>query len=529
MPKKRAPTYDTKPKSPAHPALSSSGKPKDAHSLGSVYSSTGNSVNDRLQHLRISHGTSSAGAAFSNVLNANANPSLPPSIRTILQLEDAPPPRPRPGLRVTGRTRGIAGPVPPSWLRRREPGAGRQVKIGNLHEEGKRVGFESLPGSFTPDDGSLMATALRGLAEDWKWHVVYDQFYLATLPVRYKAVLLNYISRYNPHSLDKSGLGLLFLDETELEDATGAEGLTHLDLSTSIGQYLKLSELKEFFRARRAQASGEAETEMLRDDWDATDFSGTPSSLPRFHTLTHLSLSQPNGLAIWKGLLDLAPHLTTLTHLALAYWPTPSLSPNSTTAYRETPQGSVNYGASNLYSAYDNDWSEAASLLRRLGKSTYCLKWLDLTGCYPWVQALADVQVDWCGAWQALLTVKIGQGWIPRCFQEGADEKMWQEWRRESRLLQPSPRSIALQNWAKVEHDTIQVQDKVNARIMRSFRGEEAAHETPRPHDADWSDAPRTGESTGLKSGNRSTRVVFERGWDAWWIRNAIEQAYEVS
>lgn len=418
--------------------------------------------------------------------------------------------------------RGVAGPVPPSWSRRREQGVPRQVRIGKVGEDQKSIGFEPLPGTYLPEDGSLVATALKGLAADWKWHTVYDQFYLATIPVRYKEVLLYYISCYNPQSLDKKGLNLLFLDETELGDATGTDDFNRLDLSKCVGQPLKLSEIKDLFMTRKAIAAGTGESDSLLDDWDTPEFLVPPSTLPRLNTLTHLSLSQPSGVAIWRELLDLAPHLTTLTHLALAYWPTPTLSPNATTAFRETPQGNVDYGATNIYSAYDNDWSEAASLLRRLGKSTYSLKWLDLTGCYPWVQALASENIDWCGAWQALEIVKIRQGWIPECFHEDSDEKMWQAWRRESRLIVPSPRSKLSSDWAVIEHSTLQIQDQVNALIIRAALEVQSGDvlSQPRQAEADWSDLSR--ESS--KPRYRSTRVVFERGWDAWWIREAINQ-----
>jgi len=522
MPKKRAPTYDTKPKSPAHPSLSSSGKSKDAHSLGSVFAPSGNSVNDRIQQLRISHGASHPARGVLSVLNPNTNPSLPPSLRDILQLEDAPPPRPRTGLRITGRTRGLAGPVPPSWLKRRENCAGRQLKMRKFGEEGEGVGLEPLPGSFIPDNGSLMATALKALARDWAWHVVYDQFYLATLPVRYKEALLHYIACYNHHSLDRAGLDMLFQDQTQLEDATGADGLYRLDLSTSIIQPLKLSELKDFFTTKKGIASAEREAETILDSWDTPELMAAPSTVPRFHTLTHLSLSQPTGVAAWKGLLDLAPHLTTLTHLALAYWPTPTLSRNSNTAYRETPQGNVNYGASNFYSAHDNDWSEAASIFRRLSKSTYCLQWLDLTGCYPWVQALASEHIDWCGAWQALETVKIGQGWVPKCFQPGADHTEWRELHDEARYVLPTSKSKSMVAWAEIEHNTLKIHDQVNTRISRAAREVRSREIStlPRTPEEDWSDSLSEGE----KPAYRSTRVVFERGWEAWWIREAISQ-----
>lgn len=421
MPKKRAPIYDKKPSIPAHPSLSSSGKPKDAsHSLGSSRSPDGNSVNERLQQLRLSQGNQHARAS-SEVLSPAANPSLPPPLRNILQLPDAPQPRPQPGPRAAGRVRGPAGPVPPSWLLRRE---NRQNPLADARMSPARretPGYERLPGSVPLHEGSLIAMTLKAIAKNWDWHLQYDQYYLATILVRYKEELLHYIRCYSPRGIDRAGLELLFLDDTEVEDATGAEGLTHLDLSTFIGNSLKLSELRHLFIVKKAVELAEEDSESPPDSWDAPELVAQPSGLPRFYSLTHLSLAHPSPTTVsWKGLLDLAPHLTTITHLSLAYWPTPTLAPNSRTAYRETPQGNVNYGASNFYSAYDNDWSEAASIIRRLGKSTYCLKWLDLTGCYPWVKALE--RLDWSESLQALETVKIGQGWTPECFKDDSDQ-----------------------------------------------------------------------------------------------------------
>lgn len=529
MPKKRAPIYDTKPSIPAHPSLSSSGKPKDAsHSLGSGRSPNGNSVNERLQQLRLSQGSQNARVS-SEVLSPAANPSLPPALRNILQLPDAAQPRPRPGLRVTGRARGPAGPVPPSWLLRRE---NRQDTLANarMNQAGRGIPiYERLPGSVPLHDSSLIATTLKAIAKNWDWHLQYDQYYLATILVRYKAELLHYIRCYYPQGIDRTGLELLFLDDTEVEDATGAEGLTHLDLSTFIGNSLKLTELRHLFSVKKAVEWAEENSESPPESWDAPQLVAQPSRLPHFHSLTHLSLAHPNpATASWKGLLDLAPHLATITHLSLAYWPTPTLAPNSRTAYRETPHGNVNYGASNFYSAYDNDWSEAASILRRLGKSTYCLKWLDLVGCYPWVKALE--RLDWSESLQALETVRIGQGWIPKCFKDDADERAW----HAIILRVPVPPLDALAvhrradaiGWTRIEAETLSLETNINARISANIvhsHSQVGATEPAREHrhgDSEWND--RSPEPSSVKY--RSTRVVFDRGWKAWWIRKAIEE-----
>lgn len=546
MPKKRAPTYDTKPSSPAHPSLSSSGKPKDARSLGLDNTPSGNSVNDRIQQLRISQGISASllgsqiGRPSLQVLSPGAGPSLPPSLRTILQLPDAPSPRPRPGLRVTGRARGPAGPAPPvSWLKRREQVSGKKPRNAQTLPGKTSAKIEQLPGSFLPHYGSLIHTALKALATNWDWHVQYDQYYLATIPVRYKEALLYYIARYSHRGTEKAGLEVLFLDDVELQDATGADGLTHLDLSISIGHSLKLRQLKDILAAKKTVPTGEETSDVVPESWDTPDVLNSPSGLPRFHSLTHLSLSRPNNAATWKELLDLAPDLATLTHLSLAYWPNPTTSPNSTTAYRETPQGNVNFGASSFYSSFDNDWSEAASVLRRLSRSTYCLKWLDLTGCFPWVQALKYEQIDWCGAWRALETVKVGQGYLPECFQENATAAAWRDvyWNRlslhnhEMSLFTDGYKKRQLLEWAKAEGVTMGVEEIVNTRIGESMRKpsvtglHEPGDTRPEGEGFDgWAKVP----SVAVSVGSRSQRITFERGWDAWWIRDAVRQIREM-
>ncbi|CAF9937616.1 MAG: hypothetical protein ALECFALPRED_007347 [Alectoria fallacina] len=547
MPKRRAPKYDTKPNSPAHPSLSSSGKPKDARLLGSNATSSGNSVTDRIQRLRISQGVSPSllgsqiGRNSSQVLSPGSGPSLPPSLSSILQLPDAPIPRPRPGLRVTGRARGPAGPAPPvSWLKRGEQVTGQMARDTSMLLGKITAKIERLPGSFLPTHGSLVHTTLKALAKNWDWHVQYDQHYLATIPIRYKEALLSYVARYSNRGTDKAGLEVLFLDDTELEDATGVDGLKHLDLSMSIGHPLKLKQLKDLLTAKKRVPSGGKSSDVIPESWDSPNLLASLSSLPRFHSLTHLSLSHPNNAATWRGLLDLAaPHLATLTHLSLAYWPNPTTSPNSITAYRETPQGNVNFGASSFYSRFDSDWSEAASILRRLSKSTYCLKWLDLTGCFPWVQALKYDQIDWCGAWRALETVKIGQGYIPECFQDNAAETAWREvyWNRmslpnhEMSFFTHSYQKRQLVEWAHAEGTTMGVEETVNVKIGESMRIASASGlhepERARPEGECLHGWPSI-SSNALSAGSRSQRVTFERGWDSWWIREAVRQIREM-
>ena len=542
MTKKKAPTYDTKPIGPVHPSLSSSGKPKDAHSLVSNNTLSGNSVNDLIQQLRNSQGVSPSlqgsqiGRPSSQILIPGTGPSLPPSLRRILQLPDGPSPRPRPSLRVTGRTRGLAGPAPPaSWTQivEREP---RNVP---KPQRGISAKTEQLPGSFLTSHGSLVHTALKALAVNWEWHVQYDQYYLATIPIRYKEALLSYVARYSDSGISKGGLEVLFLDEPELEDATGVEGLSHLDLSTSIGHPLQLKQLKDILAAKKTTPTGEEPSSVVPDSWDTPDLLASPSGLPKFYSLTHLSLSHPNNAATWKALLELAPYLTTITHLSLAYWPRPTMSPNSTTAYRLTPQGTVSVGASSFYSVFDNDWTEAASILRRLGKSTYCLKWLDLTGCFPWVQALKYDQIDWHGAWGALETVKIGQGYIPECFHDDAAETAWRDvygnrvapLNYETSIMIDNHKKRQLIEWVEVEGATMGVVEVVNTKIGESIRKASytGVHELAGMSlEGQGFDGWARTSVAAVSARSRSQRITFDRGWDSWWIRDAIHQIREM-
>lgn len=393
---------------------------------------------------------------------------------------------------------------------------------------------EQLPGCFLPNHGSLIHTTLKALAMNWDWHVEYDQYYLATIPARYKEALLSYIARYSDSGTDKAGLEVLFLDDTELEDATGVDGLTHLDLARSIGHPLKLKQLKDLLGAKKTGSIGEQTLNIEPESWDTPALLESPSGLPKFHSLTHLSLSHPKPAATWKGLLDLAPHLATVTHLSLAYWPTPTMSPNSATAYRESPQGNVSFGASSFYSSFDNDWSEAASILRRLSRSAYCLKWLDLTGCFPWVQALQYDQIDYCGAWRALEIIKIGQGYMPECFEEDAPEAAWRDVFSNrtsldnkdgvSSSLTNSYRKRQLVEWANAEGATMGVEETVNTKISDSMTKASITRlhepEVTRPNREDFDGW--VGTPVAVSAGSRSERITFERGWDSWWIRDAI-------
>ncbi|KAL6716859.1 Lyso-phosphatidylcholine acyltransferase [Lecanora helva] len=524
MPKKRAPTYDTKPRSPAHPSLSSEKSRDASHSLLSGGTSSGNSVNEKIQQLRLERRPITSSAETQRApefLNHGVNHSLPPSLRSILQIPDTPPPRPRPGLRVTGGRRRPAGPAAPqSWLTSTQTVSREKRQNIQTNAEGEDIHIEPLPDAYLPEDGSLLATTLKALARDWDWHRVYDQYYLATTPIRCKEALLHYIARFYSDGIDKESLDLLFQDENQLDDATGTDGLTHLDLAISIGHSLKISDLKARLGTNRPTNLPAEDSPSPPESWDDVSLPNPIlSSIPKFTTLTHLSLAHPSPSVTWKSLLDLSSCLPTLTHLSLAYWPIPTLTPNSKTAYRETPLGSVNYGASNFYSVYDQDWSEAAAILRRLSKSTYCLQWLDLTGCHPWVLALQHLGKEYFSSWGALSTIKIGQGWLPDSTHTKTRDV------------------TTTATWLHAAQDTTFLDKRVNANI--SFMNEMLTHVdltdgaataaaatimSP-TNDLSWPvDEQRAARDNLVHQRMERGRITFERGWDDRRIREELKQ-----
>lgn len=539
MPKKRAPLHFTKPSTPVHPSLESS------ESNAGSKTSSGNSVNDLLQRQR-----QSGSKPIAMLKRPQTNiPSVPPSLNPFLNVPDVPTPRLRRGV-----YRRPAGPPPPtSWI----DGSSDALKHNN--PPGKRVqtrqsattrdpltNLRTLPDFHIPHERSLVYQALKALVKNWDWHLQYDRYYLATLPVRYKEILVGLIAHNSADGVRLSDLEVLFLDDTVLEDATGSDGVTHLDLSNSIGHRLNLKELKHYFIKKPcglAEPNPENADSNVPDAWEDSPTFATLQPEPRFLFLTHLSLSRPRNPS-WKQLLDLAPHLATLTHLSLAYWPTPSLTPNSKTAYRETPQGRVDYSATNYYShSIDNDWSEAAGILKRLSKATYCLRWLDLTGCCGCISALQceDTPI-WTGAWRGLECIKVGQGWVPEYFKE-ANVCWVYDW-LESNSDESERRASWLEilDWVKYEENIEALRGKMVRKRLAETRSitqpvgenanralEEQDRSSAQNSAAIWWEEPSaaTGaaSSPSARPGNdaRGSRgVIFDRGWDAWWIEDAL-------
>ncbi|KAI5308989.1 hypothetical protein KEM55_004360, partial [Ascosphaera atra] len=91
------------------------------------------------------------------------------------------------------------------------------------------------------------------------------------------------------------------------------------------------------------------------------------------------------------------------------------------------------YGGTDIYSAYEGDFSEAASILRKLSRATYCLKWLDLEGCSEWIAALVFTPPDqakgstgpeWNASWRGIEWLSLGPGWRPGDLREMSDDEM---------------------------------------------------------------------------------------------------------
>ena len=426
MPKKRSQLPYSKPASSVHPALLTHSR--DHAPDGSKNTSTGtDGVNDLIQHLR----TTQVSATQQNERTCEgANPrTVHPSLRAMMNVVDTPAPRPRPGVRVHAvggrRTRGPAGPPPPvSWtyspLQRRSTTT-KEQEISS--SDSRRRYNDLLPGIGSFGGKSLYSTALKQLGRDWQWHAHYDQYYIAILPVWMKQHLLTSIAHNNEHPLEIKDLQLLFLDETQLRNATGSETVTHLDLSRSL---INLKSLALYLTKKPfgSQASVSQATSgfPIPESWEDTPSPSIskPLSSLRFPCLTHLSLASLKSPS-WSALLSILPLTATLTHLSLAHWPIPCLTPNSSTAYTSSPPGNIPHGGSNLYSCFDNDFSEPVGIMRRLSKATYCLRWFDLSGCTNWAVNVFETKdgPDWHGAWKGLETIRIQQSWRPQCIEDG--------------------------------------------------------------------------------------------------------------
>jgi hypothetical protein len=254
----------------------------------------------------------------------------------------------------------------------------------------------------------------------------------------------SYIAVYN-HSLEPAvnPLRILFLDGEALGQ-DDRDDVQRLDLGNGIGTWISLKGLEKDLLSKTATKKAvelsqvDDRTSETPDTWDAevdSDDNGAPSLgvVPRvihnFRNLKHLSLSIPPNnarAASWSSLLSLATELGTLTSLSLAYWPRPTFTPSAATTREVTHVPGarpVVDGCTDMYAALDNNWREAAGILRTLSRALYCLTWLDLTGCGTWWEALVwrpgeseditgeNIGPEWSGGWRGMDKLILHDGW----------------------------------------------------------------------------------------------------------------------
>ncbi|KAA8564298.1 hypothetical protein EYC84_011242 [Monilinia fructicola] len=412
MPKKRFTSQYSKPASTVHPSLNSNA----TASASASQNKNAPSVNDLINSAR------KIGISPTEHLRAASSltPSphtLPPQIRHLLSHPETPSPTPRRPVhnrRFDANGRRIpAGPAAPrSWLegsRHAPADVRRRFRLQQNGEEGRLfqrgVGYFPGLGGDTNGHGrnggrSLLEICLKTLARDWEEMSVYEDWAPRVEDPTCLAILE-----------DSAAEGEISLEgrvEEETEDweeevdgkSTGGnnDDFFRLDLGGSIGRSISLKQLSTLLTT----------TTINKET--------IPRSLPAIIPhLTHLSLSHPPSTISWPRLLALTPHLKTLTHLSLAYWPLPSLTPNSSTTFFESPiagRRDIQYGASNMYSrTLDGDFSESALVLKKLANGVYGLEYLDLEGCIEWILALEDANgVDWGNQWRRLSTLILRSG-----------------------------------------------------------------------------------------------------------------------
>ncbi|KAF4637191.1 hypothetical protein G7Y89_g901 [Cudoniella acicularis] len=423
MPKKRFSSQYTKPQSTAHPSLRS-----PAAESSSTNSDAPPSVNELISSLRKSNISSTPSASAVN--STAPSHTLPPQIRQLLSQPETPVPRARGRRRLhdaNGR-RMPAGPAPPrSWLEgSRHAPPGLRTRLPERLFPGDLTHLPGLQAEDAANKGMrLQDMCLRAMAQNWEFIKGYERNNLADLPTRLRVLLLSIISLHGPEEgVGYEALHNLLITPTP-DGATGHqadcamidpgernENFHRLDLSGSIGRSISFKQLTEL-----------VEKPITSDKDDTSEFSWEESltrslSAPIPH-LTHLSISHPPHTISWPRLISLTKHLPNLTYLSLAYWPVPSLTPNAkNTVVSSKYARDVQYGGTNHYShSLDNDFREAADVLRRLAAKACNLEYLDLSGCTEWLRALrwtgedaGDKGLEWGSQWVRMKTLRIYSG-----------------------------------------------------------------------------------------------------------------------
>ncbi|KAF1915823.1 hypothetical protein BDU57DRAFT_207049 [Ampelomyces quisqualis] len=457
MPKKHTPAYTTTKPNHVHPSLQSS----------RATPTTPQTVNQRIAQLRREQTPRPTIEQRNDLSSAVSSRTVPPDVRRILHIPEVNAPKPKAGTRMRtrgpGATRPPPGPAAPSswlhtsryapkqtrgygWKKPGERAASRFSHVARVTEED----FKRLP-----PPRSLRHYCLRTFAEHWVELSEYEQYYVPTLPMVLREALLSYLTLYGEEGcLDFKSFKILF--QPEGEDRVEWEDVRFLDLTGllnenltvhDVGKCLKriLSQVPEDLQALSLSEpltkGKEKATADIAESWEDVDDDPCSSaealvlpaqlSTPHFTNLSRLSLAHAGECASWPDLLKICPHFNKMTHLSLAYWPRPTLTPNSSTTSMVSNYARVSLGGTPFYSDLDDDWHEATNILRRFSINTYSLQWLDLEGC-TWLKALtwrpeapttsADDAwsmrpsapgPDWNTAWRRITYLHVFQGWIP--------------------------------------------------------------------------------------------------------------------
>ena len=459
MPKKRFTAQYSKPQSTVHPSLQSPATASSASSTNSLSSpprflhprdafarlpllTTHNinlyrkidndaspTVNDLISTLRKSSVQTNAP-----VPSTITSKTLPPQIRHLLSQPETPGPKPRARDRRRFDANGHripAGPAPPSsWLQSRHASTTLTPRRGDGRTFPNDV--RCLPGLGDGDGGDrgkrLQDMCLRAMARDWEYIHDFERNNLADLLVGLRMLLLSYIAVYGPEEgVGFDGLKSLLVHPNSEKDSEDwetinpgdhNEGFFRLDLSGAIGRSVSFKQLTELIS--KPSTTAITPSSQLSTDLDLSwEESFTRSLSPPLPHLTHLSLSHPPQSISWPRFLTFASNIPTLTHLSLAFWPVPSLTPNARTAVVTSRFGKeIQYGGTGFYShTLDNDFREASDVLRRVAGRLYGLEYLDLTGCGEWLRALRweghlgeGAGIDWGNQWVKLHTLKLTSG-----------------------------------------------------------------------------------------------------------------------
>lgn len=570
MPKKQKKSFVFKPTNTPHHSLTS--RPRQNDRPAGSTTSDSPSVNDLISHLRRTQARiSSEHDTPTSSRSLHSQGSVHPSLRNLLELPDTPPPRPRLGARRTvigGRpVRLTPGPPPPnSWLSGDSEGSPEEVALATTgHDRTIIYRLDRLPGADLPPKSSLLHAALKAMALKWAWHLEYDGPFLAHFPSHIKELLLSYVAVYavrartQPLKGRMRGLKPLFLTDAdnaetagELEAAdveTVANIDTHtrrLDLAWALGYWMTFRQLSSelFIPAKSAPAvSQPVPEEGLPASWDeqidgdsteeVTPSAATIGSIPkpisqnfRFTNLRYLSLAHPvPGAASWNSLLHLLSRLLTITHLSLAHWPPPTRTPHAAPPRMRPPNHhgpTFVHGGTDMYSGMENNWAEAAGILRQLSRYTYCLKWLDLEGCSEWIPALTWTGTDpdglacrpgtsgpeWNGSWRNVEWIGLGPG-----FEYPADKDLLRPIERHISAIQglPAPSYFSPSSLAGSIHAP------VNAFQNLSMQDS-----------VDHNDPPRTPPPTELPWNVEEERWAYRRDKERQAWRDAVSKAREV-